>query len=119
MRLFALILVFFIFNCERGSHLVVKNFEDDVNSIRLALEIYKMDCGNYPPSLKSLLKNFSRQDCWGGPYIDQIPEDEWGREFRFEVDKEKMLLKIFSLGEDGRLGGDGDNADLVKFFPVD
>lgn len=41
-------------------------------------------------------------------------EDPWGRAFRFELlDDDGRHARVFSLGHDGRPGGEGCDADLV------
>ncbi len=44
-------------------------------------------------------------------------EDYWGREIIYEYDSE-LNIKLISYGKDGKVGGVGDNADIIEKFRV-
>lgn len=78
--------------------------KSDIATIVDAIEAYHLTSSRYPTNEEGLeklpLKN--RLDPWGRPYEYNSP----GREDPFEV---------LTLGEDGREGGDGANADLYSW----
>ena len=49
---------------------------------------------------------------WKGPYLDatSIPPDGWGHPFEYTF--ESGEFEIFSLGADGKMGGNGLNVDI-------
>ncbi|MEG3756679.1 type II secretion system major pseudopilin GspG [Pseudoalteromonas carrageenovora] len=78
-----------------------------------ALDSYRLDIGYYPDTLNELLESSKRQ--WDGPYFPQkIPLDPWGNEYSYsassEANSDMFVLKSF--GRDGKLGGEGEDADV-------
>ena len=54
---------------------------------RRASDAFESDNGFYPHSadgLKDLLRQSVGATNWHGPYIDSIPKDSWGQEYRYE-----------------------------------
>jgi general secretion pathway protein G len=45
-------------------------------------------------------------------FIERLPEDPWGREYQYLFPGEQGRYDLYSLGADGRPGGEGDNADI-------
>ena len=81
--------------------------------IATALDSYRLDIGYYPDTLNELLQSTKRQ--WDGPYFPQkIPLDPWGNEYSYsassEANSDMFVLKSF--GRDGKLGGEGEDADV-------
>ena len=81
--------------------------------IATALDSYRLDIGYYPDILNELLQSTKRQ--WDGPYFPQkIPLDPWGNEYSYsassEANSDMFVLKSF--GRDGKLGGEGEDADV-------
>ncbi len=71
----------------------------DIQSIGLALRMYELDIGEYPPSLDHLINN-PGSPRWDGPYLESgIPTDPWGREYIYVRTDRGYQLK--SLGHDG------------------
>jgi len=76
----------------------------------VALEKYRLDCGEYPDSnvgLKALVTNPGTKG-WNGPYIKESLRDPWDRTFLYEVSGGIPVVR--SLGADGKPGGDRGNA---------
>ena len=92
-------------------------------SLRLALDAYKLDTGNYPNNaegLSVLIKAPQNSNgTWFGPYIDAdaIPNDPWNHAFVYEAPRldangRELSPHVISLGADNAPGGAGLNADV-------
>jgi general secretion pathway protein G len=74
--------------------------KQDIKNIGLAISIYELHMGEYPPSLNALITN-PGGDKWSGPYMESgIPTDPWGREYIYARSDSSYTLK--SLGPDGQ-----------------
>ncbi|HEY2775664.1 MAG TPA: type II secretion system major pseudopilin GspG [Candidatus Binatia bacterium] len=89
----------------------------DIAAISQALNLYKLDSGNYPNSdqgLDALAEKPSRGDVprnWReGGYLDKVPVDPWDGPYLYASDGRTFVLR--SLGADGKEGGDGYDADI-------
>ena len=53
---------------------------------------------------------------WSGPYLDsgELPKDGWGNAFVYIPAPEGGQPQVESLGSDGKPGGTGNAADLIK-----
>ncbi|WP_440054200.1 type II secretion system major pseudopilin GspG [Pseudoalteromonas sp. T1lg65] len=84
-----------------------------MSSFETAIDMYRLDVGNYPKTLQELrVSDIAR---WDGPYLPKdLPMDPWGNAYVYKVPGENgapYLLK--SLGADGKEGGEEANADIV------
>jgi general secretion pathway protein G len=94
--------------------------KNQVESFRLSLQSYFLDCGVYPSQAQGLAALWEKPILapvpagWDGPYTDrQLPKDPWGAEYFYKNPGDKNLpFTIISWGADGREGGDGQNADI-------
>ena len=82
----------------------------DLAAIGIALDLYELDTGRYPPSLDDLTKRDPPPDVerWNGPYLKKgKPKDPWSRDYVFDPDsKHNLDYDLSSLGPDGRPGSD-------------
>ena len=93
---------------------------NQIETFRLALQAYFLDCGSYPTEAQGLQALWEKPTMppiparWDGPYIDrQLPLDPWGNDFVYSNPGERNLpFSIMSFGADGRAGGEGKNADI-------
>ena len=89
----------------------------DVNNLRQALKLYKLDNQRYP-SAEQGLEALVRKPSAGTPpsnwkaYLDKLPADPWGRPYQYVNPGVKGEIDIFSFGADGTAGGDANNADI-------
>jgi general secretion pathway protein G len=89
-----------------------------------ALDSYRLDNGRYPstdqglealrvqPNIQPLPSN------WNGPYLRKdVPLDPWGLPYLFLSPGEinPRGYDLLSLGADGELGGEGEDADVVSW----
>jgi general secretion pathway protein G len=93
---------------------------NQIETFRLALQAYYLDCGHYPTEAQGLQALWERPviqpipASWDGPYTDrQLPPDPWGTAYVYKNPGEKNLpFSIMSFGADGKAGGEGKNADI-------
>ena len=93
----------------------------DVNAVASSLEMYRLDNGFYP-STEQGLEGLVREPT-GNPeprswnpdgYLKKIPQDPWGNPYQYDQPgtKNTTSYDLYSLGADGRIGGEGFNADI-------
>lgn len=91
----------------------------EMGQIVQALDLFKLETGRYPAAqegLEALIKNPGNVPNWNGPYFkkDNI-KDPWGNDYKYtNPGPNNTPFEIKSLGADGKEGGDGPNADIVK-----
>lgn len=91
----------------------------DIQAIESALKLYRLDNGSYPSAeqgLAALVKkpetgNVPRNWKPGG-YVDRLPKDPWGTDYQYLNPGIHGEIDVFSLGADGKPGGDGYDADV-------
>ncbi len=93
--------------------------KQDIRALESALNLYKLDNFNYPSTdqgLEALAKKPSGapepRNWKQGGYIDRMPKDPWGNDYQYMQPGAHGDLDLFSLGADGRPGGEGINADI-------
>lgn len=90
-----------------------------VEALLKALDQYRIDVGRYPATeqgLAALLARPGDEARWAGPYLSKaIPKDPWGRDYQFRSPGEHGDCDVFSFGRDGRLGGEGEDADITSW----
>jgi general secretion pathway protein G len=93
--------------------------KQDIRALESALNLYKLDNFNYPSTdqgLEALAKKPSGtpepRNWKQGGYIDRMPKDPWGNDYQYMQPGVHGDVDLFSLGADGRPGGDGINADI-------
>lgn len=93
----------------------------DFSTLEKALKLYKLDNYRFPTSeqgLEALLDKpaidpIPRQWQTGG-YIDRLPIDPWGTPYIYVTPGERSGFDLYSLGADGREGGEGLDADIYN-----
>lgn len=90
----------------------VKTAETQINMLSSALDTYRLDVGSYPKSLKALRESDHKN--WDGPYLPKdVPLDPWGNEYQYaNPGTEGRKYDLYSFGQDGSPGGEGDSADI-------
>jgi general secretion pathway protein G len=78
-----------------------------------SLDTYRLDIGEYPPTLAELRQ--SSRPGWDGPYLPRdLPADPWGNPYQYQVPGEGgQPYGLRSFGKDGKAGGEGDGEDIV------
>jgi general secretion pathway protein G len=87
-----------------------------IRDLEQALEMYKLDVGRYPNTtqgLAALVDKPSGVAGWNGPYLkSDVPRDPWGRDYNYKYPGERGEIDIYTLGQNGSPGGDGEDADV-------
>jgi general secretion pathway protein G len=87
--------------------------KNDIRAIMSALDMYKLDNHRYPTTDQGLQALAERPQSqpeppnWNG-YLDQVPKDPWGHSYRYLNPGKKGDVDVFSLGPNGRKGGEDD-----------
>ncbi len=93
----------------------------DINTLEQALEMYRLDNGRYPTTdqgLEALIRkpagnpeprNWNRE---GYLKKGQLPVDPWGNPYQYLSGDDGYRYELYSLGADGREGGEGYDADI-------
>jgi general secretion pathway protein G len=89
----------------------------DVNNLKQALKLYKLDNQRYPSGEQGLAALVQRPAAapvppnWK-PYLEKLPNDPWGRAYQYLNPGVKGEIDVMSFGADGQAGGEGKNADI-------
>lgn len=86
-----------------------------------AVKLHKLDTGQYPDNamgLEGLVEPPPGVIGWNKDgYLDgasQIPLDPWNNSYEYQYPGEYGVYDIFSLGADGKDGGEDEDADLYN-----
>lgn len=90
----------------------------EIANMENALKFYRLDNFNYPSTEQGLealvtkpadpnLKNWK-----AGGYLDRLPVDPWGNPYLYLSPGNQREIDIYTLGRDGRPGGEGVDADI-------
>jgi general secretion pathway protein G len=92
-----------------------------IELLSVALDGYRLDNGSYPTTeqgLAALREKPTRAPIpanWRGPYLRKtVPMDPWGRPYLYRLPGERnpSAFDLESLGRDGKVGGEGEDADV-------
>ena len=99
--------------------------QTQVKMLKGSLETLRLDIGRFPTAEEGLaLLNTPPTDeklksHWRGPYLDdKLPPDPWGSPYQYSIPgADGQPMALYSLGADGKRGGDGIDADLGYLPP--
>ncbi len=102
---------------DRPDEARITKAKQDIRALESALNLYKLDNYNYPTTDQGLEALVSQP---AGPpdaprwrqYVDRIPKDPWQRDYQYLQPGQNGTIDVYSLGADGQLGGEGQNADI-------
>lgn len=103
---------------ERPGEARVTRARQDIQGIVTALSMYKLDNYAYPSTEQGLdalvTKPSGQPDApnWKGPYLEHAPKDPWGHPYQYAQPGQHGSIDVYSLGADGKPGGDGEAADV-------
>jgi general secretion pathway protein G len=104
-----------------GDTAKVQAARTQISVFSTALQQYKLDNGQFPTEdqgLEALVnapQNLRRPDRYReGGYLDKptLPLDPWDNPYQYVTPGEFGVFDIYSLGRDGRPGGEGPDADI-------
>lgn len=91
-----------------------------MDNITSSLNLFNLDIGRYPTNnegLSALIKKPNDMRQWSGPYLtnDVIPNDPWNRPYVYiQPGTNGKPYQLKSLGADGAIGGQAEDADINK-----
>ena len=89
----------------------------DISTLIGQLKTYKLDNARFPTTEQGLQALVAKPTVgpipsnWK-PYIDKLPNDPWGHPYQYASPGLRGEIDVFSLGADGAVGGEGDDADI-------
>jgi general secretion pathway protein G len=91
-----------------------------IENFMAGVQTYHLATGTYPSTaagLKALRVKQEDVPNWDGPYLEKdIPMDPWGRPYLYKYPGEHGdSPDIVSVGADGQLGGEGNDADVESW----
>ena len=98
----------------------VQTAETQIKMLRGALQTMRLDISRWPSEAEGLaLLTTKPGDAeaargWAGPYLDEaVPQDPWGQPYQYSPQSSgDNPFSLYSLGADGKPGGDSVNADI-------
>lgn len=93
--------------------------KQDIKTLTQALKLYRLDNYKYPTMEQGLLALAQKPD--GAPnwkaYLDYLPKDPWGADYQYlNPGTHGAEVEVFSYGADGKLGGEGIEADIGSWM---
>ena len=94
-----------------------KTAKIQIKDLEQSLEMYKLDVGRFPSTsegLNALVRKPGNATGWNGPYLKggKVPNDPWSREYIYKYPGDHAEMDIFTYGQNGTPGGDGEDADV-------
>ena len=107
---------------DRADDARVTAAKTDVGNLMQALKLYKLDNQRYPSTEQGLQALLAKPTSAPVPpnwksYLDQLPNDPWGKAYIFLNPGIKGEVDVMSFGADGQSGGEGKNADIGSWQP--
>jgi len=91
----------------------------DIATLMQALKLYRLDNQRYPTTEQGLQSLTTRPATaptppnWkAGGYVERLPRDPWGHAYQYLNPGLHGEIDVFSLGADGKPGGEGNDADI-------
>lgn len=92
----------------------------DLKTIAAALRMYRLDNGDYPTTEQGLAALVTRPAAPPAPasypedgYLPETPRDPWGAPYVYRSPGRTGRFDLISYGKDGKVGGEGLDADLT------
>ena len=95
----------------------------DIGAIEDAMKFYRLDNFAYPSTeqgIEALIKqpnDPSIRNWKSGGYLDGMPNDPWNNPYLYLNPGNNGEIDIYTLGRDGRPGGEGIDADIGNWDP--
>jgi len=95
---------------------MIQKAKTDVALLEQAVERYRLDNLAYPDEITALIDppaGLARPERYArGGYVKRLPEDPWGQAYQYAAPGKHGPFDVYSLGADGREGGEGEDADI-------
>ncbi len=92
--------------------------QQDLRGVESALKFYRLDNFIYPTSEQGLAALVTKpsdpniRNWKSGGYLPRLPKDPWGNSYLYLSPGNNGEIDIYTLGRDGRPGGEGVDADV-------
>ncbi|SFF32469.1 general secretion pathway protein G [Fontimonas thermophila] len=93
--------------------------KQDIRVLESQLNMYRLDNYTYPSTQQGLEALVTKpagepepRNYPPGGYIKSLPKDPWGNAYQYLYPGVHGEFDLYSLGADGRPGGEGVNADI-------
>lgn len=104
----------------------VQTAQAQVKMLKGALETLRLDIGRFPTEAEGLAilstapADEKVRGRWHGPYLDEaLPLDPWGHPYQYSIPgANSQPFALYSLGADGKRGGQDYDAD-IGYLPPD
>lgn len=98
----------------------IKTAHIQVEKLGGILDLYRLELGRYPTQdegLAALVERPAQAEGWNGPYLRNRESliDPWGRTYVYRYPGDHGDYDLYSLGADGREGGDDENRDITSW----
>ena len=89
----------------------------DIDTIKQAITLYRFNTGQWPEELRDLAKEPDGVTGWNGPYVENGKfRDPWDNKYEYRLPgNDGRDFDIWSYGQDGKEGGEGDDADITSW----
>lgn len=94
--------------------------EIQIENLSGVLDLYRLELGRYPSDeegLRALFDKPAQAETWQGPYIKSADSlvDPWGKPYLYRSPGQHGDFDLYTLGADGREGGDGEDRDVTSW----
>ena len=98
-------------------HAKVDTARLQIDKLGGVLDLYRLEVGRYPTEeegLRALIEQPPQADHWRGPYLknEEALIDPWGNPYVYRSLGERRDYELYSLGEDCKEGGEGQDEDI-------
>ncbi|WP_425506179.1 type II secretion system major pseudopilin GspG [Sphingomonas aerophila] len=93
----------------------------DIAQIEGGLEQFRLQFSRYPSTTEGLAalttapSGIDAAQYQRGGYIKKLPQDPWGRPYQYSSPGTHGEADVWSLGADGKEGGEGVDADVASW----
>ena len=90
----------------------------EIANIENAMKFYRLDNFTYPSSEQGIEALVTKpadpniRNWKAGGYLERLPTDPWGNPYLYLSPGNQREIDIYTLGRDGRPGGEGIDADI-------
>jgi general secretion pathway protein G len=98
---------------------MIEKTRADIATLEQAVDTYRLEMLSYPrmsDGLEALVSQPARLErperYRTGGYIRRLPLDPWGNPYHYVYPGRRHTYDLYSLGADGREGGEGNDADI-------
>lgn len=95
----------------------VEKAKADIAAIDQALTLFHLEAARFPTTeegLEALVTPAIALGSERAAFIRTLPNDPWNRPYQYIAPGEKSPYDLYSMGADGKIGGEGLDADVVN-----